>query len=210
MNETDRSQTFTGVTLLGRLATGGTGNTDQSAWQEFVDRYGPHVLKWCRHCDCPESDVEDVLQEVLLKLMQAFQSFRYDPKQRFRSWLKAVTRNAAIDIFRSRQFRVRGSGDTDVLSQLQATPAQDDLYERINAAFDLELFELACSAVRARVEVRTWRAFEMTTIENVPPKDAATQLEMSTAHLYVAISRVKAQLKDEVNRLKDEVDGGEP
>lgn len=200
----DRSLTFTGVTLLGRLAMG---NTDQAAWQEFVDRYGPQVLKWCRNLGCPESDVEDVLQEILLKLMEAFQTFRYDPRQRFRSWLKAVAHNAVVDLFRSRQLRVRGTGDPDVWSQLQAVPAQDDLYERIHAAFDIELFDQACSVVRAKVEERTWRAFESTALQHIAPKDAAAQLGMSRAHLYVAISRVKAQLEDEVNRLNREVDG---
>src|SRR5262245_58648661 len=108
--------TITSTTLLSRLATG---VVDDAAWQEFVDRYGPHVIKWCRDRGCPDGDVEDVLQDVLVKLMQAFRTFRYDPKKKFRSWLATVTRNTVTDLFRSKQLRVRATGDTEMCLQLQ-------------------------------------------------------------------------------------------
>jgi RNA polymerase sigma factor (sigma-70 family) len=199
-----QSDTFTCVTLLGRLASG---VIDDAAWQEFVDRYGPHVILWCKDRGCPQSEVEDILQEVLIKLMQAFRSFRYDPKQRFRSWLATVTQNTVIDLFRSRQLRVRGTGDTDVWVQLQSVSARNDLYERLNAAFDLELFEQACASVRAKVQPHLWQTFELTNLQQLSPDEAARQLRIPTATLYVTRSRVVAQVKAEVERLQREVDG---
>jgi RNA polymerase sigma-70 factor (ECF subfamily) len=190
---------------LGRLATCAIGDDD--AWQEFVDRYGPQVIRWCRDRGCPESEVEDILQEVLLKLMQAFRTFRYDPQQRFRSWLATVTQNTLIDLFRSRQLRVRGTGDTDVWLQLQSVPAQNDLLERLHAAFDLELFERACELVRAKVQPHLWQTFALTSLQKVTPEAAARQLKMTTATLYVTRARVLAQIKAEVERMQREIDG---
>ncbi|MGL5098329.1 MAG: RNA polymerase sigma factor, partial [Planctomycetia bacterium] len=36
------------------------------AWDEFVDRYGRLLYRWCRRWGVQESDAEDVTQNVLL------------------------------------------------------------------------------------------------------------------------------------------------
>src|SRR5947209_2478785 len=37
---------------------------DSSAWDEFVDRYGPRIRSWCRRWGLQEADAEDVTQIV--------------------------------------------------------------------------------------------------------------------------------------------------
>lgn len=200
----DRSVSRTPVTLLGRLASGAA---DGAAWEEFVDRYGPHILQWCRGRGCPESELEDVLQEVLLKLMQAFQSFRYDPKQRFRNWLATVSRNTASDLVRSRRNRIHGTGDPQIWLQLESKAAQDDLLQRLSAAFDMELFIAACQRVKERVRPDHWQAFELASLRQQSPIQAASELGIPIATFYVSRSRVLAQVKAEVTRLQSEFDG---
>jgi RNA polymerase sigma-70 factor (ECF subfamily) len=65
------SDSLTQVTLLGRLQRA---PSDQAAWQQFVDRYGRQVYRWCRHWKLTEADAEDVTQMVLLKLAQKMRS----------------------------------------------------------------------------------------------------------------------------------------
>jgi RNA polymerase sigma-70 factor (ECF subfamily) len=55
----------TSLTLLGRLRRD---PKDQAAWSEFVARYRPRILQWCRGWGLQESDAQDVTQDVLLKL----------------------------------------------------------------------------------------------------------------------------------------------
>ena len=55
----------TSVTLLGRLRQD---PKDQAAWNDFVARYEPRILQWCRGWGLQESDAQDVTQDVLLKL----------------------------------------------------------------------------------------------------------------------------------------------
>jgi RNA polymerase sigma-70 factor (ECF subfamily) len=198
------STTLPVVTLLARLAAG---DADDAAWQEFVDLYGPFVLDWCREHGCPESELEDVLQEVLIKLMRAFPTFRYNPQQRFRSFIATIAQHALTDLFRSRQLRFRGSGDTEVWSRLQSVPAQRDLVERINAAFDLELFYKACAMVRAKVPCHTWQTFELTNVQHLSVEEAAERLGITPATLYVTRSRVAARVKTELQRLQRAIDG---
>jgi DNA-directed RNA polymerase specialized sigma24 family protein len=74
----------TSVTLLGRLRQDAT---DQAAWKEFVARYEPKILQWCRGWGLQESDARDVTQDVLLKLQGLLAKFAYDPSRSFRGCL---------------------------------------------------------------------------------------------------------------------------
>ena len=47
----------TSVTLLGRLRQD---PKDQAAWNDFVARYQPKILEWCRGWRLQESDAHDV------------------------------------------------------------------------------------------------------------------------------------------------------
>jgi RNA polymerase sigma-70 factor (ECF subfamily) len=198
------ADTATSVTLLGRLAAG---DASQVTWRRFVERYGPAVMGWCRRYGCPEADLEDVLQEVLLKLLKSFAVFQYDPKKRFRPWLSTVARNAVVDLLRSPQLRTRGTGATDVQRLIADVPAHDELGDVLHAEFQRELFEQACALVQIRIDPRTWQAFALTQLDELPAKDAAEKLAMPLAHLYVARSRVLNQLRHEVKRMERELDG---
>src|SRR5262249_60244840 len=75
----------TRVTLLARLRQD---PTDQAAWDEFVEHYGRHIYRWCRHWKLQGADAEDVTQDILVKLAQKLRAFAYDPAPRFRGWLQ--------------------------------------------------------------------------------------------------------------------------
>jgi RNA polymerase sigma-70 factor (ECF subfamily) len=194
----------TSVTLLGRLAGG---EDNQDAWREFVARYGPTVLRWCRRCGCPEDLLEDLLQEILIKLKKQFARFQYDPGKSFRSWLMVVTRSVVSDAFRSTKYRLRGSGDTEVQDALANIPAGDDLGADLHAEFQRELFDQACLIVGRKVKPATWRAFELIELQATPPGEAAAELGMTVENLYVAKSRVVAHLRAEVARMQRELEG---
>jgi hypothetical protein len=51
----------TSLTLLGRLRRD---PKDQAAWSEFVSRYRPRILQWCRRWHLQEADPEDVLLKL--------------------------------------------------------------------------------------------------------------------------------------------------
>jgi hypothetical protein len=72
-----RDDSNTSLTLLARLACS---PPDQAAWCEFVDRYGPRILQWCRAWALQEADILDVSQAVLTKLLVQLGRFQYDPE----------------------------------------------------------------------------------------------------------------------------------
>lgn len=194
----------TSPTLLGRLRLG---DADRSAWPQFVDRYGPAIMAVARRAHCPESDLDDILQEVLVKLYRALPTFQYDPRRKFRAWLATITRNAVVDWLRSPQRRTRASGADEERHAIESLAESDDLADAIYAEFQRELFQQAREIVRQRVQPQTWSAFALTEFDGLTPQQVADQLAMPIANLYMARSRIMSQLKTEVARLVREFEG---
>src|SRR5438309_2240050 len=88
------SVSHTSPTLLGRLRLA---PTDQAAWREFVERYGPRIHGWCRRWHLREEDAAEVTQCVLVRLAEKMRDFEYDPARSFRGWLKTLARRAWSD-----------------------------------------------------------------------------------------------------------------
>src|SRR6266478_6773050 len=88
--------------------------SDQAGWDEFVERYGRHIYRWCRQWKLQDADAEDVTQDILVKLIQKLRAFAYDPSRSFRGWLKTVTHHAWRDFADSRLHAQRAAGTSQV------------------------------------------------------------------------------------------------
>lgn len=196
----------TSATLIGRLRD----PHDRDAWNTFVGRYRERVYAWCLRWGLQEHDAQDVTQSLLLAIPQKVRTYDPAPQapgappRRFRSWLRAVVRNALVDFVRSQQRAGRGSGDSAVARQLEAAEAQRDLLERLSDLFDLELLEEAMARVKARVQPNTWEAFRLVALEGRTGREAAEALSMPVAHVHVHKGRVQAQIQEELKSMEGE------
>jgi len=188
----------TRVTLLSRLRQD---PTDQAAWEVFVERYGPHIYRWCRQWKLQDADAEDVTQEILMKLAQKLRAFVYDPSRSFRGWLKTLAHHAWRDFVDSpRRARAAAGGNQD--GELMGTlEAREDLIQRLQEAFDYELLEAAKVRVRLRVAPHTWEAFRLVALERLPVAEVAAMVHMQVAMVYVAKSKVQKMLQEEIQKL---------
>ena len=189
----------TSLTLLGRL---GRDPRDQAAWSDFVARYGPRILRWCRGWGLQESDAEDVTQEVLLKLNRRMSRFVYDPSGSFRAWLKTLTHHAWRDLADERRRSGLGGGDPRVEELLSSLESGDDLAEQLDAEFRWEVMDRAMERVRHRVSGRTWDAFRLSALEGASGADVAARLGMKIARVYGARSEVQGMIREEVCNLE--------
>jgi RNA polymerase sigma factor (sigma-70 family) len=189
----------TSVTLLGRLRQD---PKDQAAWGDFVTRYQPKRLQWCRSWGLQESDSHDVAQAVLLKLSRLMATFAYDPSRSFRAWLKTLTHHAWRDLVAESKRMGIGSGDSRLGEFFQNLKAGDDLVRQLEDEFRRELMDQAMALVRKHVEPRTWDAFRLTALEGCSGAAVAAQLEMKIARVYVAKSEVKAMIRREIRKLE--------
>jgi RNA polymerase sigma-70 factor (ECF subfamily) len=195
----DAALPTTQVTLLTRLRQE---PTDQAGWDEFVERYGRHIYRWCRKWKLQDADAEDVTQDILVKLTHKLRAFAYDPSRSFRGWLKTVAHHAWRDFADSRHRSQRAAGDSEVQELMLTLEAREDLAQKLEEAFDLEFLEAAKVRVRLRVAPRTWEAFRLMAIEGLPVAEVAARVHLQVAMVYVAKSKVQKMLQEEIGKLE--------
>jgi RNA polymerase sigma-70 factor (ECF subfamily) len=189
----------TRASLLGRLSAD---PSDAAAWTEFVRRYGPKILQWCRRGQLQEADAQDVAQNVLLLVARQMRTFRYDPGRSFRGWLKTITHAAWCDWLEAQKRPGKGSGDSEVRELLATVEARDDLLRQVEEEYERELLEAAAAQVRLRVEPHTWEAFRLLTFEGLSGAEAAERLSMKVGAVFVAKSKVQKMLREAVHELE--------
>src|SRR5215831_5081676 len=189
----------TRVTLLTQLRQD---PFDQAGWDEFVERYGRHIYRWCRQWKLQDADAADVTQDILVKLTQKLRAFAYDPSRSFRGWLKTVAHHAWRDFADSRRHAQRAAGTSQVQELLLTVEAREDLTQKLEAAFDLELLEAAKVRVRLRVAPHTWEAFRLLVIEGLEVAEVAARVRLQVAMVYVARSKVQKMLREEIQKLE--------
>jgi RNA polymerase sigma factor (sigma-70 family) len=195
-----RPSSRTSATLLGRLRHD---LSDQKSWAEFVHNYGPLIHRWCRRWKLQPADAEDVTQTVLVKLADKLRTFKYDPTQRFRAYVKTLARYALCDFLESRRrSAVQGSGDSAMLDQLDTVEACDDFQASLSDAFDREVADEAMARVQLRVQPRTWGAFRLTALEGLSGAQAAARVGMEVPTVFRAKSQVQKMLKEEVRKIE--------
>jgi DNA-directed RNA polymerase specialized sigma24 family protein len=129
-------------------------------------------------------------------------TFRYDCSGSFRGWLKTVTYHAWRDYLHGQQRAGQGSGDSAVLTALHSLEAGEELTRRLEEEFDLELLEEAAARVRLRVQPHTWEAYRLLTEERLSVPEVAGRLGMQVAMVFVARSKVKRMLREQVRQLE--------
>lgn len=189
---------LTNPTLLGRLKQT---PADPEAWQQFLDRYRPRIVDWCRRWGLQPADAEDVTQTVMLRLSRTMQRFEYKPPLRFRAWLKTVVHNAWKDFMAAPRLRIDSGAEAQ--TSLYSLAARDDLSQMLVESWRQEIVDEAFHRVRLRVQDDTWRAFAMTQVEGLSVEEAAQRLNRSLTMVYKSRSNVIRMLREEVDLLED-------
>jgi RNA polymerase sigma-70 factor (ECF subfamily) len=189
----------TRVSLLTRLRQD---PFDQAGWDQFVERYGRRIYRWCRQWKLQDADAEDVTQDILVKLSRKLREFTYDPSRSFRAWLKTVAHHAWRHFETRRRHPQPAAGDSQVQELMLSLEAREDLARRLEEAFDLELLEAAKARVRLRVAPHTWEAFRLLALEGLPVAEVAARVRLQVAMVYVAKSKVQKMLREEIGKLE--------
>lgn len=178
--------------------------SDGDAWTEFVQLYAPVIRGYARRRGLQPDDAADILQDVLVSVSRAIESFDYQPQSgRFRAWLYTVTRNAVNDWFSARIRRPLATGDTDFHRLLNETEQSDgsDIWER---DWQQRVFEWAVERAETCFEPGTWQAFWQVAVQGRAPADVARSLQLSVGAVYIAKSRVTARIRREIEELGDD------
>ncbi len=179
---------------------------DVEAWDQFVAIYEPLVYRLARAKGFQDADAREIVQEVMVAVSQAVERWEPDSERgRFRDWLFCIARNFMINYLTRRKYRSFGGGGSSMDELLEQQPAPDT---NESAEFDLEyrreIFRLAAEQVRDQVNADTWQAFWRTSVEDESVEAVAEQLGMTPGMVYTARSRVRARLRNEVQRFQQQ------
>jgi RNA polymerase sigma-70 factor (ECF subfamily) len=170
-----------------------------------VRLYSSVIYRWCRRSGLAAEDAADVLQEVLAAVLLHLTDFRRDRSQdSFSGWLATITRNKVRDHYRRRHGKAEARGGSTAQRQMAEIPqpsepgAESIQPDAESAAW---LSRRVLETIRAEFEVHTWQAFWQTIVEGRSPTHVASDLQISTAAVYMAKSRVLRRLRQAMGEL---------
>jgi RNA polymerase sigma-70 factor (ECF subfamily) len=185
----------TSVSLLERL--GGT-PTDED-WRRLDNLYRPLLRTWVARAGVPASDVEDLVQDVLLVVFQKIGNFERRGQGAFRAWLRTILANRVRDYFRRQKYLPTATGDSDFLGRLDELESPESALSRL---WDREHDEHVTAALIQRVQGDftpvTWLAFRRHVMEGEPAVQVAKALDLSLNSVLLAKSRVLKRLRQEL------------
>ena len=179
---------------------------DDRAWAEFVDIYGPVILRWCHRSGVQASDAEDVAQEVLAKLCKGLQNYRRETGL-FRKYLGTIAHNEVMrfsEKLARRRDRGRGGESENSLSN---HPDPATLEADLLSAFDRDLLESAWERTAGKVNANHLEVFRQLVQGNASSAEAAQQFGLTIQTVYKIRLKVKKIFQEELQRLQEEGPG---
>src|ERR1700761_3950429 len=171
---------------------------DRAAYEALLRDCVPLIRAFALRKGIGADDTEDVVQDVLLPMHRARQT--YDPTRAFGAWLRAITERRAIDLLR----RVGRQRAREVHAPLAVESFADDAAgpaERTSLAGSSALMQEALAALPERQR----EAVQVLVLEEQSLAEAATATRHSKGALKVNLHRALKALRGRFN--KDTVPG---
>jgi RNA polymerase sigma-70 factor (ECF subfamily) len=183
----------TSASLLGRIANAPT-NAD---WGRLDELYRPLLRTWVARAGVPKSDVDDLVQDVLIVVIREIAEFERRRKGAFRAWLWTILANRVKDYFRGQKYQPIATGDSDFQRRLDELESPNSaLSKRWDCEHDRHVLESLMR--RVHFDAVTLQAFRRHALEGEPAAHVAEELCLSLNSVLLAKSRVLKRLRQEV------------
>jgi RNA polymerase sigma-70 factor (ECF subfamily) len=165
--------------------------SDEVAWQRFVQRFRQPVVRFACDLGMNRDDAEDIAQETLMDFVRAYRAGQYDrDKGRLRAWLFGIAHRRVLNA-RRHLGRAPNTVPPGQRTALWASlPDEDVVHRSWDANWRQCILEQCIEQVRTEVEPTTIRAFELFAIEGQPAADVARTLGCSRNAVFIAKHRV--------------------
>ena len=138
-------------TLLSRMAAQVTGESEAS-WVRFFDLYQPVIRKFAEYVGA-KGEVEDITQDVFVKLVEVFRKGAYKPDRgRFRAYLATLIRREVVNRWHKAQVR---AADRQVSLDNDDFPVEVAVPSETAAVIDTKWLQARRSAAIEHVLTKT-------------------------------------------------------
>ena len=180
----------TRLTLIQRIKN----RLDDSSWEEFTKWYSPYIMAILHRSGVPRHEVEDLCQDILLKIWKNIENFEYKPAEcTFRTWLSTVCRNKIYDFFAREKTKKKITGE-GTIALVSEKAEIDSIIER---EWRLYIAGLAFEQVSQQFNEKSMSAYsEFHKGREVG--EIARDLGISESSIYVYNKRVKDAMSREI------------
>jgi RNA polymerase sigma-70 factor (ECF subfamily) len=171
--------------------------SDYSAMAVLIDRYQKPLSRYLRRIGVyKEEDIQDLLQDIFIKIYKNINSFNKDLS--FSSWIYRISHNEAISFFRRNKVRPEGNMIEDGEEMLFKTEDESiNLTEEVDQSLNAKILQQAISELDQKYrDVLVLRYFEDRDYENI-----SDILQIPKGSVATLIHRAKSRLKEKMQKL---------
>ncbi len=175
---------------------------DHEAFTELIRRYQSFVHNVVYHYFGKREDVEDIAQEVFLKVYQGLHS--YDADRPFKHWLGRITSNMCIDEFRKRKRGRLISLESDLgkdekanLDQLYQEAETNSFLSSGGTEAGLEFLEKAMNTLSEKDRM----TYVLREVEGLDYDEIGSMLGTSVVAARIRVSRARQELKKKLEEM---------
>ena len=174
---------------------------DPDAWDEFVFYYHDFLKMVLLKMNFNQNDIEDAIQEVLVKLWKALPGFSTEGSAKFRTWMSRIIRNSAIDYFRKHHKK-----QSEELDAIDYQSAEDpDIENFIQEEWEVHIISLALNSIQSLFSEKAMQVFRMA-MKNESTEDIASSLNITQNAALKLKNRVKNKMVQEINLLRKKLE----
>ena len=166
-------------------------NNKETRFLELIELNKGILFKICRIYQDDTADRDDLMQEMVLQLWLAFDTFRGDSK--ISSWMYRVALNTAITFFKKQKRRPDSEPLPPNFQEIKDPSPENDINQQL-ATFHKALKQLN------KVE----KALIFLYMENQSSEEIAANLGITALNVRVRINRTKNKLKEIIKTMSYE------
>lgn len=171
---------------------------DDDSWQQFCDHYEPYIFSIAAKMGVRDADLDDVVQQVMIKTWKALPDFDYDSDAgRFKNWLAQVTRNVVLPFLRNQR---RDESKHREYGQEKQFDNDDEFLLFADKQWKITMGKMAWENIQDNFAGEAQQIFELMS-QGVKNIEIADQLEMKQNTVAASKKRLIAALQKEVVRL---------
>jgi RNA polymerase sigma-70 factor (ECF subfamily) len=164
---------------------------DKHAFSEIVNRYEAAIRRYVKRLGCKnEDDINDVLQEIFIKVFVNLND--YDQDLKFSSWLYRIAHNETISFFRKKNIRPSVLiEEEDAEGIFERLADETDFVELAHQRFDARVVQDALSALPSKYK----EALVLRFLEEKSYTEIGDILKIPEGTVATLINRGKKELK---------------
>ena len=174
---------------------------DPDAWNEFVFYYHDFLKMILIKMNFNQSDIEDAIQEVLIKLWKALPKFSTEGSAKFRTWMSRIIRNSAIDYYRKNNKHDNEDIDDHNLSSIE----EPEIENYIQEEWEVHIIALALNSIKPLFSENAMKVFEMA-MKNKSTDEITQTLNITPNAALKLKNRVKHRMVQEINALRQKLE----